>query len=161
MKLDVLETPGHLIGVAARSFARLSDARLRPLGFGIGHVPVLMALRDGRASTQRDLARLAKIEQPSMAQMLARMERDGLVRRRPSDDDRRSSHVVLTSLARKRLPDAVAELLEGNRDALRGFTDAEVATLLVLVERLIANLETLTGTADAKLIVEEGRHRDA
>ena len=43
---DVLSTPGHLVSLAARGFARLSEARLRPLGFGVGHVPVLVALRE-------------------------------------------------------------------------------------------------------------------
>jgi MarR family transcriptional regulator, transcriptional regulator for hemolysin len=57
MDLDVLSTPGHLISLAARGFARLSEARLKSLGFGVGHLPVLVALQDGRASTQRDLAR--------------------------------------------------------------------------------------------------------
>ena len=33
MDLDVLSTPGHLISLAARGFARLSEARLKPLGF--------------------------------------------------------------------------------------------------------------------------------
>jgi MarR family transcriptional regulator, transcriptional regulator for hemolysin len=32
MDLDVLSTPGHLISLAARGFARLSEARLKPLG---------------------------------------------------------------------------------------------------------------------------------
>lgn len=76
-------TPGHLISLAARGFARLSEARLKPLGFGIGHLPVLVALRDGQVGTQRDLAHFARIEQPPMVQMLARMERDGLIRRTP------------------------------------------------------------------------------
>jgi hypothetical protein len=40
MQQDVLATPGHLIGLAARGFSRLSEARLKPLGFGITHVPV-------------------------------------------------------------------------------------------------------------------------
>jgi DNA-binding MarR family transcriptional regulator len=84
MYFEVLSTPGHLISLAARGFARLSEARLKPLGFGVGHLPVLVALQDGRADTQRDLARFAKIEQPSMAQMLVRMERDGLIHARPT-----------------------------------------------------------------------------
>src|SRR5476649_2842428 len=105
--MDVLSTPGHLISLAARGFARLSEARLKPLGFGVGHLPVLVALRDGRASTQRDLARFAKIEQPPMAQMLARMERDGLVQRTPDPSDGRSRRVSLTEAAEARLPSAV------------------------------------------------------
>ena len=141
MDLDVLSTPGHLISLAARGFARLSEARLKPIGFGVGHLPVLVALRDGRASTQRDLARFAKIEQPPMAQMLARMERDGLIRRAPDPADGRSSRITLTEAAEARLPDAVATLLRGNQEVLRDFTDAEVRLLVDLLTRLIANLD--------------------
>ena len=139
--LEVLSTPGHLISLAARGFARLSEARLKPLGFGVGHLPVLVALQDGQAGSQRDLARFARIEQPSMAQMLARMERDGLICRMPDPADGRSSQISLTETARSRLPDACATLFQGNRDALNGFTDAEASQLVALLTRLIANLD--------------------
>jgi MarR family transcriptional regulator for hemolysin len=145
MDLDVLSTPGHLISLAARGFARLSEARLKPLGFGVGHLPVLVALQDGRAGTQRDLARFARIEQPPMAQMLARMERDGLIQRAPDPADGRVSRIRLTEAARARLPDAIAVLLRGNRDALSGFADEEAGLLVVLLTRLIANLDRIAG----------------
>jgi MarR family transcriptional regulator, transcriptional regulator for hemolysin len=141
MDLEVLSTPGHLVSLAARGFARLSEARLKPLGFGVGHLPVLVALQDGRASTQRDLARFAKIEQPPMAQMLARMERDGLIQQTPDPADGRSNRITLTKVARARLPDAIAVLLRGNREVLRDFTDEEAGLLVVLLTRLIANLD--------------------
>jgi DNA-binding MarR family transcriptional regulator len=141
MDLDVLSTPGHLISLAARGFARLSEARLKPLGFGVGHLPVLVALQDGQACTQRDLARFAKIEQPPMAQMLARMERDGLIQRAPDPTDGRSSRITLTEAAKARLPDAVAVLLRGNREVLHDFTGEEAKLLVALLTRLIANLD--------------------
>ncbi len=143
MYSEVLSTPGHLISLAARGFARLSEARLKPLGFGVGHLPVLVALQEGRADTQRDLARFAKIEQPSMAQMLVRMERDGLIQRTPDAADGRSSRIALTGVAQRRLPDAVAALIEGNREALSGFTDEEAAQLVALLTRVIANLDRI------------------
>src|SRR5437667_519787 len=136
MDLDVLSTPGHLISLAARGFARLSEARLKPLGFGVGHLPVLVALQDGQIGSQRDLARFARIEQPSMAQMLARMERDGLIQRVPDPADGRSSRISMTQAAEARLPSAVAALLRGNREALSGFTDEEAAQLVALLTRL-------------------------
>src|ERR1700722_3467803 len=141
MDLDVLSTPGHLIGPGAGGSPRLSEARLKPLGFGVGHLPVLVALRDGRASTQRDLARFARIEQPPMAQMLARMERDGLIQRTPDPADGRSCRIALTEVAKARLPDAVAVLLRGNHEVLRDFTDEEAALLVALLTRLIASLD--------------------
>lgn len=143
MDMDVLSTPGHLISLAARGFARLSEARLKPLGFGVGHLPVLVALREGQASTQRDLARFAKIEQPPMAQMLARMERDGLIKRTPDPTDGRSSRITLTKGAEARLPEAVAVLLRGNREVLRDFTEGEAGLLTALLTRLIANLDRI------------------
>jgi len=144
---DVLSSPGHLVSLAARGFARLSEARLKPLGFGVGHLPVLVALEDGLATSQRDLARFARIEQPSMAQMLARMERDGLISRTPDPADKRSSQVALTDSARKRLPQACDVLFEGNRAALDGFTEQESAQLVALLSRLIANLDRVTSPA--------------
>jgi MarR family transcriptional regulator for hemolysin len=143
MNLDVLSTPGHLISLAARGFARLSEARLKPLGFGVGHLPVLVALRDGRAGSQRDLARFARIEQPPMAQMLARMERDGLIARAPDPADGRSRRITLTPAAQGRLPDAITVLMQGNADALAGFTEAETGQLVALLTRLIANLDRI------------------
>ncbi len=144
----MLSTPGHLISLAARGFARLSEARLKPLGFGVGHLPVLVALQDGQAGSQRDLARFARIEQPSMAQMLARMERDGLICRTPDPTDGRSSQISLTEAARTRLPDACAALFQGNRDALDGFTEREATQLVALLTRLIANLDRAAGAAE-------------
>ena len=143
--LEVLSTPGHLISLAARGFARLSEARLKPLGFGVGQLPVLVALQDGQVGSQRDLAQFARIEQPTMAQMLARMERDGLIRRDPDPADGRSSRILLTQAARTRFPEACATLLQGNHEALSGFTDAEAAQFVDLLIRLIANLDRMTG----------------
>ena len=149
MELDVLATPGHLVSLAARGFARLSEARLKPLGFGVGYLPALVALKNGRAGSQRDLARVVRIEQPSMAQMMARMERDGLIRRTPDPDDGRSSRIALTNTALARLPDACAVLFQGNREALDGFSGEEAAQFVALLGRLIANLDRLGGVGSA------------
>lgn len=144
MDEDVLSTPGHLISLAARGFARMSDSRLKPLGFGVGQLPVLVALQNGSASTQRDLARFAKVEQPPMAQMLARMERDGLIERTRDPADGRSSRIVLTKAAQQRMPEATTTLFQGNREALIGFTDAEAVLFIDLLTRLIENLDRIS-----------------
>ena len=151
-EVEVLSTPGHLISLAARGFARLSEARLKPLGFGIGYLPVLIALNNGRAKTQRDLARFARMEQPSMAQMLVRMERDGLIRRAPDPEDGRSSLVTLTEVAKARLPEACAVLFQGNREVQSGFTKEEAAQLNDLLTRLIANLDSIASAEGSSTI---------
>ena len=138
---EVLSTPGHLISLAARAFARLSELRLKPLGLGVGYLPVLVALRDGQAGTQAELARTARTGQPPMAQMLVRMERDGLIKRMPDPTDGRRARVILTDAARKRMPDAIAVLLAGNAQALEGFSEREALQLEDLLKRVIVNLD--------------------
>ena len=135
--------PGHLIARTARMMARLGDERLRPLGFSTSQLPVLGTLKDGAARSQKDLAQWAKIEQSSMAQMLARMERDGLVARTPDPDDKRSSLISLTETALNRLPALHGVLAKGNADALAGLSAEDVAMLSQFLQKVIANLEKL------------------
>jgi MarR family transcriptional regulator for hemolysin len=141
MDWKLSDNPAPLINMASRAFMRLGDRRMKPLGLGIGQIPVLYLLRDGSAISQKELAQHAKIEQPSMAQMLARMERDGLVRRTPDPDDGRSTLFSLTKLALSKLPAARAALLAGSKTAWDGFSAEEIATLLGLLRRLNENLE--------------------
>lgn len=138
-------TPGHYFSRIARGLARIGDKRLGPLGFATAQLPVLSALREGEKKSQTELARWAKVEQPTMAQLLARMERDGLVQREPDPADRRSSLISLTESARAKLPAGREILLQGNVEAMQGLSDAEVETLLGLLKRVLANVEAMEG----------------
>jgi DNA-binding MarR family transcriptional regulator len=138
-----MRTPGHYFSRIARAFTRIGDERLRPLGFATAQLPVLTALKGGARLSQRDLARWAKVEQPTMAQLLSRMERDGIIRRETDPKDRRSSLVALTDEARAKLPAGHAILKAGNREAMRGLSDEEEATLLSLLQRVLSNAEEM------------------
>lgn len=140
---DPFSHPGHYFSRIARGLTRVGDARLRELGFATAQLPVLTALKDGARLSQIDLARWAKVEQPTMAQMLTRMERDGLIKREPDPNDRRSSLVSLTQPALARLPAGRAVLRQGNADMTKGLSEQEVATLISLLRRVLDNVEAL------------------
>jgi MarR family transcriptional regulator for hemolysin len=138
---DPLLAPARLFNRAQRLFGRITESRLRALGLGIGQVPVLAALEHGGSLSQRDLAKIAEIEQPSMAQVLSRMQRDGLIRREPDPQDARSSLISLTDAALSRLPAAREVLQQGSREALSAFDAADVEQLGLLLRRVVSNLE--------------------
>ncbi|WP_426440858.1 MarR family winged helix-turn-helix transcriptional regulator [Bradyrhizobium genosp. P] len=140
---ESFDRPAPLINMASRSILRLGERRVKPLGFSIGQLPVLYLLRDGKAMSQRDLARTLRVEQPSMAQILARMARDGLIRRTPMPGDGRSQLVSLTKAAIPRLPAARKALHRNQDQALAGFSAAETATLMDLLRRLNRNLDRM------------------
>jgi len=134
------EMPALIIGRIARLLARRDDERLREVGLSTAQLPVLVALKNGETHTQKELATLAGVEQPSMAQLLARMERDGLIRRQPDPEDRRSSLISLTAGALDRLRPGRSVLWYGNAEALEGFTADEVQTLTGMLQRIHANV---------------------
>jgi DNA-binding MarR family transcriptional regulator len=132
---------GFWINLASRSLVRVLDARLHPFGFAMSHLPVLRALAERGALSQKELARLARVEQPTMAEMLARMERDGVVQRETNPEDKRGSLTSLTRSARGRLPKAAEALIEGEREAMAGLSDEERALLVDLLQRVVRDLE--------------------
>jgi MarR family transcriptional regulator, transcriptional regulator for hemolysin len=144
---DPESTPAFWINRASRTLLRHFDARLRPFGFAMTHLPVLRALADDGSLSQTELAQAARVEQPSMAETLARMVRDGIAQREPNPNDRRGTLVSLTRRSRARLPKAREALLQANREAMAGLTDAEQALLRQLLERVVRNLESPGDTA--------------
>lgn len=132
---------GHLINRAARLFRRLADGRLEPLGLSSGYLPVLTALIENEAMSQKALTEQAAIEQPTMAATLARMERDGVIERRPDLYDKRSSLFSLTAMTREKIA-AVNSVIETiNIDALSGLPEDDRPRAEQVLKTIVASLE--------------------
>lgn len=138
-----LAHPSHYFSRIGRAQTRIGDARLRAVGLATAQLPVLSMLSGGRQLSQIELARRAKVEQPSMAQLLTRMERDGLIRRVPDPSDRRSSLIMLTEEAERRLPAGRAILRQSNADMTQGISSGELEQLLALLKRVLENVEQI------------------
>jgi DNA-binding MarR family transcriptional regulator len=148
---DLSSSPGYLINRSSRLALRLAEEHFRPLGLTVAQMPVLYALMDGSSLTQQQLASLAQIEQPTMAQLLDRMDRAGLILRSSNPDDKRSSLVSLTPVALKRLPRVRESLAKSSKDMLKGLSAREIATLCSLMQRVLENLvAAVAGSAESK-----------
>jgi hypothetical protein len=77
-----------------------------------------------------------------MAETLARMVRDGVARREPNPNDKRSTLVSLTRRSRARLSKARAALVQADRETMAGLTDTEQALLRQLLQRVVRNIES-------------------
>lgn len=142
MALNRANSVGYLTNLAGRLLVRELDRQLAPLGLSPGHMPVLLALEDGAALTQKALAERAAVEQATMTATLTRMERDGLVSRRPNPEDGRSTLVALTPLALGKLA-AVAEATAAvNALVLEQFSPEDRSQFFALITRIIAILES-------------------
>lgn len=134
------KSAGYMVNWAARLFARAIDRRLRPLGLSSAHMPVMFALGDGREMSQKALALAASIEQPTMAATLSRMERDGLVQRRPDPGDRRAMLFSLTARAAEKVDAVHAAAVEVNERALAGLAPQQREAFLGMLAQVVGGL---------------------
>ena len=74
----------------------------------------------------------------TMTNRIDRLVEHGLVRRRPSPDDRRGVLVELTPVGLDRVDGALADLLDSERRLLRGLSDEDRANLADLLRVLVA-----------------------
>src|SRR3978361_1401852 len=100
---DEMSSIPFLMNRATRLLTRRAERSLKGLGMTASQIPVLHALKEGAAMYQRDLAALVEVEQPAMAELLGRMERDKLIRRTTDPADRRSSRVELSEMAKRKI----------------------------------------------------------
>lgn len=141
--MDIDHDTGYAVTLTARAFMRVAEARLRPLGLGVAHVPALVALAEEAPLTQREIAQRTRVEQPTAAALLQRMSAAGLIKRSPDERDRRSSRISLSAHAEAVLPEALDALSRANSAAMTGLSADEVSTLHDLLSRILANLDEM------------------
>jgi DNA-binding MarR family transcriptional regulator len=138
---------GYLVHWAGRLLRRLADRKLKAIGFSSGHLPVINALAQGEPMSQRALAETAAIEQPTMAATLARMERDGIVQRRPDPRDRRVALFSLTAETRAKIGALRQAVEEVNREALDSLPDDQRAAFRQHLIEMARAMERRLGEA--------------
>ena len=144
-------SPTFWINQASRAVMRRFEERLRPLGFGMAYLPVVVALEENGPMKQHELLEHSRIEQPTMTALLARMERDGLIVRRSDPDDARARRVSLTPRARAVIDTAKEAMAQVVETALGGVSKRQRAQLMATLQTVVRNL---TRGADASLVDE-------
>jgi len=130
---------GLLVSRTAKALSRAFDETLAAAGGSTSTWLVLLALKSGTHRTQGELAEAVGIRQPTLSHHLDGMERDGLILRARTPDNRRVQTVTVTESGEAlflRLRRA-AGAFDGRLRA--GLDDAEVAELRRLLTQLAEN----------------------
>jgi len=126
----------------ARRWRKLLDERLKDLGVTQARWTTMVALhRGGEGVTQRELAQLMAIENPTLVRLLDNLEQQSLIERRPCEKDRRARRLHLTPQG-----EAFMATLDERAKVLRdqlldGIKPEELEVCLDVFNRVLDNAE--------------------
>ena len=108
----------------------------RAEGVSPEQVALLVAIKYAPGIGVRELAARERISPPALTKHVDRLERDGLVARTPSEDDRRRVGLTLTDEAQRLLRRVRSRRTAWLASRLRGLTAEELAAVEAAVEPL-------------------------
>jgi DNA-binding MarR family transcriptional regulator len=101
------ESPAHLLRRAEQYAAEIFLKASHVNGITLRQTVLLAAITEAEGASQSDLVRATGVDRSTLAEMMARMERKGLIARSASEEDGRAKSVSLTPEGRARLQAAV------------------------------------------------------
>lgn len=132
-------TVGLLLTQAARLVRRAFDEALADAGGSLPVWLVLLHVKTGRPSHQRDLAAAVGVREATLTQQLAAMEAAGLVVRTRDAANRRIQVVALTDAGEAAFQRLRAAAVAFDARLRAGLGEDELAALAALLDRIAAN----------------------
>ena len=138
-KLRHREFIGYQVYTAQKALARSLDITLAPFGITSGQWNALNQLDEHGAMTQRDLAELLRKEPATVARLLDRLVKRGLVQRKPHPKDRRANIVENTPDASKLLVEIQPAVVARASQIAEGISDDDLAVFFDVLDRVRHN----------------------
>ena len=137
------ESSGYLVRDAHRAFQRLLERRIAAYGVTRGQWYFLRVLWNEDGLTQRELSARVGMMEPTTVIALRSMEKSGLIRRLRSTDDKRRSHVWLTTKARRMRNELLAVARGITEEAEAGISRSDLARFRRAIAGMTANLDRI------------------
>ena len=121
--LDEAGSLSFLVRQAWLSMRSAIEAELKAHGLSVAQYATLMIVHENSGCSNADVGRAVSSSRQAANELLAGMERDGLIVRGPHPSDRRTQQISLTELGRRRLEEAHPAVSRRENELESTFTD--------------------------------------
>ncbi|MDU8925827.1 MarR family transcriptional regulator [Alisedimentitalea sp. MJ-SS2] len=149
LKSDKVESPASLTGLPSYLMMRITHAykqslheKLKPIGLNMISTRIVVSLKMFQEMTVSELCVHAIAEQPTMSRALDKLEGDGIVERRVSEEDHRARAVRLTEKGAGYVEKILPGMLGLNEKLMQ---DVPEADRVVFMRTLLKVLENADG----------------
>ena len=139
--LDPVQDLGRLVSYLRSNLVTHLDDALEDKELTSAQYIVVVLLARGKVNTLAELCEHMVYDRGAMSRLLSRLEDKGLVAKKQSVEDRRSTLLCLTEKGQKLYPEILPTVNDIYRKALTGFSDDEQKQLASLLFRAIHNLK--------------------
>ena len=139
MAFEKMESAGYLINHIARLCFSGLHAQIAPLGLAPAQFMTLLELWQNDGLTQKELVERLDVEQATMANTIARMERDGLIERRANEKDGRSRSIHMTRKAKSLEKKATAAATSVNENMLSVLSEDEQQMFIRTMQKILSD----------------------
>lgn len=141
IRYDFENSMGFVVNATAKAFQRSLDIELRKnVGVTLGQWRVVGALVLHPGLTQRDLAEKVGIEGATLVPIIDKMEKEGLLKRRPDSADRRVNRIYLTPKSGSLWESMIDCALKIRKSSTRGIPDSDIQITIETLRKISKNL---------------------
>jgi len=139
--LDPVQDLGRLVSYLRSNLVAHLDNALEDKELTSAQYIVVVLLARGKVNTLAELCEHMVYDRGAMSRLITRLEDKGLVAKKQSVEDRRSTLLCLTEKGQQLYPEILPAVNEIYRKALVGFSELEQNQLASLLFRAIHNLK--------------------
>lgn len=136
---SIHQSLGYWTSLAARTMEAEFNKRLARFEITRVAWAVLGAIHSDEKSTPSELAEFLSIDRAAITRLLDKLEKQGLIIRQRTDEDRRSVSLLLTPKGKALSVDLARESQAVNAQFSDGLTPEEIEQYVVTVRKMLAN----------------------
>ncbi len=140
-KYDFENSIGFLVNNTAKAFQKTLDLELRKkVGVTISQLRVVVTLIQYPGSTQKEIADKVGVEGATLVPVIDKMEKEGLLKRKPDSKDRRVNRIYLTPKADSLWNSMMECALHIRKISTKDVSEEEITTTLNTLKKISKNL---------------------
>ncbi|MGI0047250.1 MAG: MarR family winged helix-turn-helix transcriptional regulator [Nitrosotalea sp.] len=143
-KLDISDSIGTLIFLASKSIERAAEHEIKQkLGLTPSQWKVILALNMSDGLSQKELADKIYVDTSTLVPIIDKMEKNGLLERKPDLKDRRHNRLFLTKKAESTVDSIVEEIIQLRKLIYKGISKDEQESMRPHLKNMIDNAEKI------------------
>ena len=156
IRYDFENSMGFVVNMTAKAFQKSFDIELRKnAGVSLSQWRVVGALVIQPGLTQKEIADRVGIEGATLVPIIDKMEKEGLLKRKPDSSDRRVNRIYLTQKADSLWESMVECALKIRKSSTKNISENDIQTSLETLRKISQNLTSFSEIDKAVVSVKK------